>query len=222
MTFARLQGGAYTRMGRNLRERVWGTKSPCRFAAPPLTCGPALGLPPGYSGSSTPPPPPPPSVTASPCHLPPSGGKACGRAAQCAAPTIQPAQPGRAGEGTRPYEIRGTLRPFHRGRTLADPQAAFGRAPHPPPSGAPSPKGEGFRATARVAPTVGNEPGALARKRQAREQNRTSPNFPPTQAPSGAGRDHTQALLILRAGNFLPTSRGNPRKWGPGKAVLWT
>ena len=57
----------------------------------------------------------------------------------------------------------------------------------------------------------------LARQRQARERNRTSPNFPPTQAPSGAGRNRTQALLILRAGNILPTSRGNPRKWGPGK-----
>ena len=65
-------------------------------------------------------------------------------------------------------------------------------------------------------------PGALVRKRQARERNRARPNFPPTQAPSGAGRDRTQALLILRAGNVLPTSRGNPRKWGPGKAVLWT
>ena len=53
-------------------------------------------------------------------------------------------------------------------------------------------------------------PGALARQRQARERNRTSPNFPPTQAPSGAGRDRTQALLILRAGNVLPTSRDNP------------
>ena len=57
-------------------------------------------------------------------------------------------------------------------------------------------------------------PVPLVRKRQARERNRTSPNFPPTQAPSGAGRDRTQALLILRAGNVLPTSRGNPRKWG--------
>ena len=28
------------------------------------------------------------------------------------------------------------------------------------------------------------------------------------------GRNRTQALLILRAGNVLPTSRGNPRKMG--------
>ena len=30
------------------------------------------------------------------------------------------------------------------------------------------------------------------------------------------GRDRTQALLILRAGNVLLTSRGNPRNRGPG------
>ena len=60
-------------------------------------------------------------------------------------------------------------------------------------------------------------PVPLVRKRQARERNRTSPNFPPTQAPSGAGRDRTQALLILRAGNILPTSRGNPRNGVRGK-----
>ena len=60
-------------------------------------------------------------------------------------------------------------------------------------------------------------PGALVRKRQARERNRTRPNFPPTQAPSGAGRDRTQALLILRAGNVLPTSRDNPRNGVRGK-----
>ena len=53
---------------------------------------------------------------------------------------------GRAGEDTRPCEIRGPLRSFRRGRTLAGPQAAFGRTPHPPPSGAPSPKGECLRA----------------------------------------------------------------------------
>ena len=34
--------------------------------------------------------------------------------------------------------------------------------------------------------------------------------------PSGAGRNCTQALLILRAGNVLITSRGYPRKQGSG------
>ena len=54
--------------------------------------------------------------------------------------------------------------------------------------------------------------GGNRRQSQAQEWNRTSPNFPPTQAPSGAGRNRTQALLILRAGRILPASRGNPRK----------
>ena len=43
-------------------------------------------------------------------------------------------------------------------------------------------------------------------------------NFFPAQAPSGAGRDRTQALLILRAGTVLPASRGNPRKMGSGES----
>ena len=94
-------------------------------------------------------------------------------------------------------------------------------------------KGKAFRRLI-AAPTVHRKPvGAhsmrppefapvpLVRKRQARERNRTSPNFPPTQAPSGAGRDRTQALLILRAGNVLPTSRDNPRNGVRGLAVLW-
>ncbi len=65
-------------------------------------------------------------------------------------------------------------------------------------------------------------PGALVRKRQARERNRARPNFPPTQAPSGAGRDRTQALLILRAGRILTTPRGNPRNGVRGKATMST
>ena len=67
-----------------------------------------------------------------------------------------------------------------------------------------------------VRPCGGKRAGSLVRQSQAQEWNRTSPNFPPTQAPSGAGRNSTQALLILRAGRILPASRGNPRKWGTG------
>ena len=70
------------------------------------------------------------------------------------------------------------------------------------------------------APTAENGPGSLARQSQAQKWNRISPNFPPTQAPSGAGRHRTQALLILRAGRILPASRGNPRKWGTGERRL--
>ena len=48
-------------------------------------------------------------------------------------------------------------------------------------------------------------------------RNRSSSNFPPAQAPSGAGRDRTQALLFLRAGRAAERFRRDPRKWGPGK-----
>ncbi len=82
----------------------------------------------------------------------------------------------------------------------------------------PSPlEGEGLRAVRCAAPTAGDGPGALVRKRQAQKWNRTSPNFSSAQAASGAGRDRTQALLILRAGRILPAPRGNPRNGGPGK-----
>ena len=98
------------------------------------------------------------------------------------------------------------------------PPTPFGLRPFPPDRGnRPSPsKGEGFRATARVAPTAKTGLEALARQSQAQKWNRISPNFPPAQAPSGAGRNRTQALLILRAGRILLASRGNPRKWGTG------
>ena len=56
----------------------------------------------------------------------------------------------------------------------------------------------------------------LVRKRQAQKRNRTSPNFLPAQAPSGAGRGNIRALLILRAGNFALLTEGHPCKWGPG------
>ena len=135
----------------------------------------------------------------------------------------------RAGEDTRPYGGSWKLplvwagvcvprgHPHPSGLT-ASPPTPFGLRPFPPDRGnRPSPlEGEGFRATARVAPTAKTGPEALARQSQAQGWNRISPNFPPAQAPSGAGRNRTQALLILRAGRILLASRGNPRKWGTG------
>ena len=94
----------------------------------------------------------------------------------------------------RPYGIWGTLRPF----VGAGPRPARGRT--------------------LCAPTVEIGPGTLVRKRQAQKHNRTNSNFLPAQAPSGAGRDRTQALLILRAGTVLPASRGNSRKMGSGES----
>src|SRR5699024_12798194 len=48
------------------------------------------------------------------------------------------------------------------------------------------------------APTAENGPRALVRRRQAQKRKRTSYNFLPAQAPSGAGWDRARALLILR------------------------
>ena len=56
--------------------------------------------------------------------------------------------------------------------------------------------------------------GRVGSGTQAQERDRPSSHFPKTQAPSGAGRNRTQALLILRAENPLPSERGDPRKWG--------
>ena len=169
----------------------------------------------------------PSSVTASPCHLPPSGGKACGRVwvpygqigtfrggrVRAPAPTKYGELSGLSVEAghwpARRWPLAAHLiRPLRGHLPLKG--KAFGRliaAPtvHRKPVGAHSMRPPEFA------------PVPLVRKRQARERNRTSPNFPPTQAPSGAGRDHTQALLILRAGNILPTSRDNPRNGVRGK-----
>ena len=57
----------------------------------------------------------------------------------------------------------------------------------------------------------------LARQPQARLWNRTNSNFPKTQGPV-ARKKSQKATQILRAGNFLTTPRGNPRKWGSGES----
>ena len=72
------------------------------------------------------------------------------------------------------------------------------------------------------APTAENGPRMLVRQTQAQKWDRAGSNFLPAQAPSGAGRNRAQALLILRAGNVLLTSRGNPRNRGPGVRRIWT
>ena len=59
-------------------------------------------------------------------------------------------------------------------------------------------------------------PETLVRQTQAQNWDRANPNFLPAQAPSGAGRNGTQALLVLRAGRVVPTLRGNSRKQGSG------
>ena len=71
------------------------------------------------------------------------------------------------------------------------------------------------RGRPKAAPTAENGPGALVRQSQARLWNRIRPKFLHTQGPV-ARREFRPATQILRAGNVLPTSRGNPRNGGPG------
>ena len=95
-----------------------------------------------------------------------------------------------------PLQNTGTIRSFRRGRSQTGPQAAKGR------------------------PTAENRPGALVRQRQARLWNRTNSNFPKTQGPV-ARKKSQKATQILRAGNVLPTPRGNPRNGGPRGNLAW-
>ena len=70
-----------------------------------------------------------------------------------------------------------------------------------------------MRATARVAPTQETNRERWFGKPRRKSGTAPTPIFhkPRAQWP---GRNRTQALLILRAGNVLPTSRGNLRKMG--------
>ena len=92
--------------------------------------------------------------------------------------------------GVPPLRKMGNSPAFHRGRSQTGPRAHT------------------------VRPYGGKRTGRVGSGTQAQERDRPSSHFPKTQAPSGAGWNRTQALLILRAGNPLPSERGDPRKWG--------
>ena len=62
-------------------------------------------------------------------------------------------------------------------------------------------------------PSIDHVP--LARHSQAQKWSRTRSNFLQTQGPM-ARKEPLTATQILRAGNVLLTSRGNPRNGGPG------
>ena len=138
----------------------------------------------------------------------------------CALGHLPPGR-GKAGRAadSRPYKVGGNL------------------PPHPPRiRSAPSPQGEGFRATARVAPTADTEAAFFlveagprpARQDSYRERWLGKPGaefeshrmqFWGSQAP--VGREETQAATqILRAGNTLPTLRDNPVMGVWGKPSL--
>ena len=128
-----------------------------------------------------------------------------------------------------PAKCGGTLRAFRRGRTLAGPH--FGRPGVPPPTETfecPSRAGLGPAPTTyseailswfgwgrplSLPPSIDHVP--LARHSQAQKWSRTRSNFPQTQGPM-ARKEPLTATQILRAGNVLLTSRGNPRNGGPG------
>ena len=128
----------------------------------------------------------------------------------------------RAGEDTRPYgtykRLSGECRRGRRPRRPAGAHCAplqLKRTPHP----------SGLRRAplsllAFGRPYSGNAPGALAWQTQAQAWDRTSPNFPPSQAPSGAGRNGTQVLLVLRAGRAAQRPRDNPRNRVRGRLPL--
>ena len=67
----------------------------------------------------------------------------------------------------------------------------------------------------------GFAPGAMARQSQAQSLNRNSSNFckPRAQWP---GLNCGKPLRFCAPEILCLTLRDNPRKWGPGKAVLWT
>ena len=101
----------------------------------------------------------------------------------------------RAATWGRPYEIRGTLRPFRRGRRPRRPAGA-----HCAPLRR---KTDWERWFGRARRSRGTAPGA------------NFANLGPS-GPAGI----KGATQILRAGTFLPASRGNPRKMGSGERRL--
>ena len=133
----------------------------------------------------------------------------------------------------RPYKIRGTLRSFRRGRSQTGPGAALGRSPHPsgltasPPTpfglqpfppdrgNRPSPKGEGFWA-AKGRPYGGKRPGSVGSANPGAEAEPHQSQFSSRSGPQWGRTGPHPSTPVLRAGNFLPTSRGNPRNGGPG------
>ena len=95
--------------------------------------------------------------------------------------------------------------------------------PHPPPSGAPSPlEGEGWGRAARVCrPYGGKRTGDVGSDHPGVGMEPQQRQFLQTQGPV-AREEFRPATQILRAGNFLPNPRGNPRNGGPGVRRIWT
>ena len=141
---------------------------------------------------------------------------------------------GGASRRPRPTGVTAQRRAATWGNTKACPVNAVGAGhwparrgasaiPEPPSSAslrsAPSPwKGEGLRATARVAPTAESGPGALVRQSQARKWNRTGPNFPHIQGP--VARREFRTPLRFCAPEMLCPPQGVTPVMGSGERRL--
>ena len=89
-----------------------------------------------------------------------------------------------AGEDTRPYEMRGPSGLAVGADDLGGPRAHT------------------------VRPYGGKRTGSVGSAKSGAEAGPHQKHILRTQGPSGSGRNRTQALLILRAGNFLPIIKG--------------
>ena len=86
----------------------------------------------------------------------------------------------------------------------------------------PSPlEGEGLRAAARAAPTVGNGPGVLVRQTQAQKWSRTRSNFPQSQGPV-ARREFRVSLRFCAPEGFCLLQGVTPVTGVLGGRRIWT
>ena len=123
--------------------------------------------------------------------VPPLYLTGAGRAAQCAAPTIQPEHPGRAGLGPAPTVY------YRDWSILLDRSQSGPRAPTVRPYGGKQSGGVGSA-----------KPGANVEPHELKLSTKPGPQW--------ARRELQSITQILRAGNFLLNPRGNPRIGGPG------
>ena len=104
----------------------------------------------------------------------------------------------------------------HPSGLTASPPTPFGLQPFPPDRGnRPSPKGEGFWA-AKGRPYGGKRPGGVGSANPGADAKPQQLQFPSRSGPQWGRTKPHPSTPVLRAGNFLPTARGNPRNGGPG------
>ena len=120
-----------------------------------------------------------------------------GRAAQCAAPTIQPEHPGRAGLGPASTKRREYSGRFV-GVRCARPRAAKGR------------------------PYRGKRTGSVGSAKPGANVKPHHLKFSTKPGPQWARKELQSITQILRAGNTPPSRRDDPRNGGLGVRRIWT